>query len=232
MLHDLEAAVGASGFILRGGFHPDVRDDLPLLPDGRKAGTLVLIGSAGPDMWRHFQSGCSDGPDPLDRWTSQELGRIAEGFGGQAVFPFQPPFLPFQRWLRRADPSHVSPLRILIHHEYGLWHAIRGALLFADTLDLPQAQKEPSPCTSCHTHPCMTSCPVHAFSAHGLDTTRCATHLASAEGVACMSLGCRARRACPVGETYQHQPEQAAFHMRALLALHHGVEPKMDEPAI
>ncbi len=32
-----------------------------------------------------------------------------------------------------------------------------------------------------------------------------------------MDLGCRARRACPVGREYFYDPEQAAFHMRAFL---------------
>ncbi len=232
MLHDLNAAVGASGFTLSGGFHPDSRDDLPLLPDGRKTATVVLVGSIGPDMWRHFQAERPNEADPLDRWTAQRLGQVAEAFGALAVFPFQRPFQPFQRWLRRAAPCHVSPLRILIHPEYGLWHAIRGALLFADALELPQPQHAPSPCKTCLAHPCMMACPVNAFSARGLDAALCAAHLASAEGGPCMSHGCLARRACPVGGAYQHHPEQAAFHMAALLDLHKGAERLVDAPPI
>ncbi len=231
MLHDLETAVSACGFTLHGGFHPDARDEMPMLPDGRKAATIILIGSAGTDLWRHFQSDSPDKPDPLDRWTAQKLGPIAETFGAHAVFPFQSPFQPFQRWLQRAETCHVSPLRLLIHPEYGLWHAIRGAMLFANLLELPEVEKAHSPCKTCHAHPCMTACPVNAFSAHGLDTTLCAAHLASTEGGACMSRGCLARRACPVGVSYQHQPEQAAFHMAALLATHQGAKLQTDAPA-
>lgn len=227
MLDDLEAAVRASGFTLCGGLHPDSRDKVPLLADGRKAGTVVLIGSAGPDLWRHFQAECPSGPDPLDRWTAQRLGQIAETFGARAVFPFQTPFLPFQSWLKRAAHSHVSPLGILIHREYGLWHAIRGALLFAEKLELPQVQSGPSPCAACVMQPCMTACPVNAFSTRGLDIALCAAHLADAQGEACRSHGCMARRACPVGVSYQHGPEQAAFHMAALGAFHHKAEPQM-----
>jgi len=152
------------------------------------------------------------------------LARVAEQFGAHAVFPFQRPFLPFQRWLRRAERCWVSPLRILIHPELGLWHAIRGALLFAETLDLPEKQEASPTCKGCIEHPCMTACPVGAFSARGLDTARCAAYLASVEGSDCMANGCLARRACPVGRRYQHSPEQAAFHMVALLEHHRTAE--------
>ena len=46
------------------------------------------------------------------------------------------PWLPFQQWARKAEPVHVSPLGVLIHPDYGLWHSYRGALCF-DTRLLP-----------------------------------------------------------------------------------------------
>jgi hypothetical protein len=39
-----------------------------------------------------------------------------------------------------------------------------------------------------------------------------------------MDLGCRARRACPVGRGYHYDPKQAAFHMRAFLDARRTVE--------
>lgn len=220
MLNDLRDAVGRFGLFVRGGFEPEPRDNVPPLRDWRETRAVVLVGSAGPAMWRHFQEQRPAGPDPLDRWTAHKLREVSARFGASAVFPFDRPFLPFQRWLRRTEPCRVSPLRILIHPEYGLWHAMRGALLFGEPVDLPAKLQGDPPCKGCAGRPCMTACPVDAFSARGLDTARCAKHLASPEGRDCMLHGCLARRACHVGRAYQHGADQAAFHMSALLDGH------------
>jgi hypothetical protein len=58
---------------------------------------------------------------------------------------------------------------------------------------------------------------VGAFSADGYDVAACAAHLKSAAGADCMTGGCLARRACPVGAEHRHAPDQAAFTMRAFL---------------
>lgn len=220
VLTRIDNAVGEFGFILRGGFGPNSGDGVPETLGGAKTRTLVLIGSVGDRMWHRFSSERRDEPDPLDRWTERTLEEIAGRYGAGVVFPFQRPFLPFQRWLKRGDPSHASPLRLLIHPEYGLWHVLRAAFLFAEPLDLPKEPKAAPPCKGCADTPCMTGCPVDAFSARGLDIDRCAGHLASAAGADCMAHGCLARRACPMGASYRHIPDQAAFHMEALRRMH------------
>ena len=122
------------GLIVRGGFHPDTSDGVPGNP-----GTLVLIGNAGPAMWEVFAKEHRGGPDPLDAWTRTVLGGVAAKLGATALFPFDgPPYLPFQRWAMRAEAVFPSPIGPLIHPEYGLWHAYRGALAFAEALDLPE----------------------------------------------------------------------------------------------
>jgi len=44
----------------------------------------------------------------------------------------------------------------------------------------------------------------------------CKTYLATDAGKSCMTNGCAARRACPVGAK-RRLPAQAAFHMEAFL---------------
>lgn len=200
------------GMVVLGAFHPEPDDGVPGDP-----GTLVLVGNAGPAMWRAFAAGRPAGADPLDAWTRQELCAIARDLGASALFPFGgPPYLPFQRWAQTAGPAQPSPLGILIHPDYGLWHAYRGALAFADGLDLPVADTRPVPCDTCRDRPCLTACPVGAFSlAGGYDVAVCADHLTGPAGVDCNDLGCRARRACPVGREFAYAREQAMFHMAA-----------------
>src|SRR4030095_137820 len=49
------------------------------------------------------------------------------------------------RWAMRAEAVAPSPLGILIHPDYGLWHAYRGALAFAERLALPPRGARPLP---------------------------------------------------------------------------------------
>ncbi len=135
-----------------------------------------------------------------------------------ALFPFGgPPYLPFQRWAKRAEPVHDSPLGLLIHPEFGLWHSYRAALAFAERLELPDRPAVQSPCASCADKPCLTACPVGAFTGETYDVPRCIAHIGRAERGACIENACLARRACPVGRAYAYGPEQARFHMGAFL---------------
>jgi Fe-S-cluster-containing hydrogenase component 2 len=105
-----------------------------------------------------------------------------------------------------------------MHPDWGLWHAYRGALAFADHIDLPPPDLRPSPCDSCADKPCLSACPVGAFSTAGYDVATCVTHIPAPAGAECMNNGCLARRACPIGPQYRHTQEQAQFHQRAFLA--------------
>jgi hypothetical protein len=210
---DIIATLAAHGLLPRGAFHPGPEDGAP---DG--AGTILLVGNAGPRMWRTFPAAMPQGPDPLDCWSKSVLGEIARRFDATAHYPSDgPPYLPFQRWAMKAEPVRSSPLGILIHPDYGLWHGYRGALAFAGALPLPPRNERASPCDDCADRPCLSTCPVAAFGEAGYDVPACAAHLRTGEGADCMALGCRARRACPVGHDYIYEPAQAEFHMAAFM---------------
>lgn len=217
----IDAAAGRLGLVLRGAFHCQASDDVPAQPDGRESRTLVLIGNHGGGLWPRFQAApeARDGrPDPLNRWSERVIGALAAELGGLALFPFGgPPYRPFLRWAQRAEPVAPSPLGMLIHPDYGLWHAYRGAVALAEALTLPPRAESPSPCESCTEKPCLTACPVGAFTGAGYEVTACAGHIAEPAGADCMDLGCRARRACPLGRDYHYPAAQARFHMEAFL---------------
>ncbi len=221
-LEQVEEALREKGLVPRGAFHPEDGDGVPLLAEGGAAGTVVLAGNAGPEMWKAFSDHRPAGPDPLDGWSHTVLEGLAREFGAEALYPAgKPPYLPFQRWAMRAEPVYSSPIGILIHPDYGLWHGYRGALAFAARLDLPAPDTRPSPCESCEDKPCLTSCPVDAFSEdEDYDTPTCIAHIATPKGADCMNQGCRARRVCPIGRDYIYAPEQAAFHMDAFVKAH------------
>jgi hypothetical protein len=210
MLSDLARTLAASGLILRGGFHPE-RDEHGA---SEGAATVLLVGNAGPAMWQAFAPHIDGDPHPLDGWTRRVVDPIADEFGARAVYPFGPGAPPFQRWALRADMVHSSPLGILIHPEYGLWHAYRAALLFEAKLPLPPRSDAPSPCHSCVDTPCLAACPVGAFTGSRYDVPACAAHLGSPEAT-CATVGCHARNACPVGAEWRSPDAQIRFHMAA-----------------
>ena len=209
MLALLAAALSAHGLILRGGFHPE-----PEEPGLEQAGTVLLVGHAGPAMWAAFEPHLDGAPDPLNRWTVRVIEPLAQAFAARALYPFGEPHWPFQRWAQRAEGLHPSPLGLLIHPEYGLWHAWRAALAFSERLPLPARRDAPSPCESCADKPCLSACPVGAFSSTGYEVTACAAHLSSA-AASCRELGCHARDACPIGRVWRYPEAHIRFHMAA-----------------
>ncbi len=232
-LETVRQAATASGLSLRGGFHPQAEHAVPALKNGEPARTLLLLGNTDGAMWRAFRISPEGRGDeaasglpaadqelgPMDRWSRRVISALAEELGAMPVFPFGgPPYHPFPSWAQQAEPVWPSPLGVLVHRDYGLWHAYRGALCFDSRIELPLGTAGESPCSSCADRPCLSACPVSAFSGQDYNVPACAAHIAQPEGEDCIALGCRARRACPVGVDFRYQPEQAAFHMRAFLA--------------
>lgn len=204
------AALAGRGFRCRGGFHPGPEDGVPGTP-----ATVILAGSLGASIWPAFAKGRRSEPEPLDAWTERTLDRLAAEWGALALYPFQgPPYLPFQQWAMRAEGLKPSPLGILMHPEFGLWHAYRGALAFAEAIELPAPVVAIHPCDGCP-RPCLAACPVGAFGAGAYDVPACVAHLA--KGGECLERGCLARRACPVGREHAYPPPLARFHMEAFL---------------
>ena len=220
-LDSVIAAVEAEGLASRGAFHVVAEDAVPPFGGGAPAATLVLVGNTGPGMWAVFAASdeANDGePDALDRWSRRVVSRLAHTLGGVAHFPFGgPPWLPFIRWAQRAGPVFPSPIGPLVHPDFGLWHAYRGAIAFRGPIDLPPRDDRASPCESCADRPCLSSCPVGAFTASGYDVEVCVAHIETRSGARCFGEGCLARHVCPVGREMAYDAPQAAFHMRAFL---------------
>jgi len=210
----IAAALEPFGLIARGGFRPQADDQVPGAPQ-----VVVLVGNAGPALWRVFTAHRTPGPHAMNRWTRETLDGIATDLGATALYPFDgPPWLPFQRWAQKAEAVYPSPVGMLIHPDHGLWHAYRGALAFETAVEnLPARDRRASPCETCPEKPCLSTCPVSAFTGERYDVDACAGHLGRAEGFDCLDLGCRARRACPVGKAAVYDSAQARFHMEAFL---------------
>ncbi len=215
MLGRLKHSLESSGLAVRGGFHFD--------EDGVTK-TLYLIGHGGSGFWESFSK--SDylnlDKDPLDNWTKNVVGAIAITLNAKPFYPSDgPPYQPFQQWAKASEGLEASPLGMLVHPEFGLWHAYRAALVFDGAEDIEPRLAITDICTSCIDQPCLSSCPVGAFSIiDGYDVPACVDHLKSEEDNGCMAKGCQARRSWPIGQSYRYDPDHAAFHMKAFRASH------------
>ncbi len=211
-------AFADSGLLVRGGFAARDDDALPAGRAGTPAAAIVLLGNAGGDLWPAFSAGRRDEPHPLDAWARRTVGPLAARLDARAVYPSDRPWHPFQQWAMRAEPVAPSPIGLLIHPDYGLWHAYRAALLLDEVpADLPPRVDRPVPCATCVGRPCLHACPVGAHSATGFAVSACERHLRSDVAPHCMEVGCRSRDGCPVGRDSRFPDEQVAFHQRAFL---------------
>ena len=210
--HATLQALSKARLCVLGGFTISPYDGLP-----QSNGTLLLIGPDEPAFWPDFirSSEYNDGhPDPMDRWSKRVLSRIAIDNSAAAIFPSDgPPFHPFYSWALRSGHAWKSPIGLLVHEQAGLFVSYRGALLVPWQVQMPIATP---PCTACATKPCQTTCPVGAFANDSYDVPTCKSYLTTPEGRTCMTQGCAARRACPVGQD-RRVTDQSAFHMDAFL---------------
>jgi len=220
---EISAELAVDGLILRGGFHFTSQETAPAGRSGIPAKSVLLVGQAGAAPWLHFLQWRERQPqataNPLDTWSRGVIGSVAEKFGARAVSPSDRPYLPFQQWAMRAEGLRPSPLGILMHPRYGLWHAYRGALLFEDEIALADADATIHLCDTCVEKPCLKSCPVDAYSAGGFAHQACLAHVRSANGSPCRTGGCLDRNACPYGADYRYPADVQAFHMAAFAGL-------------
>lgn len=183
-----------------------------IVEDGDRS--IALLSPDEPDYWPHFQASeeaRDGGPNPLDRWSTRVITRMADTLGGTALFPFEgPPWHPFPTWAVASGEAWHAPTGLIVHRRAGLFASYRGAIAFDAGLNSVTAT---SPCPTC-AQPCVTACPVDAFVGGGYDVPRCKAFLDTNEGQDCRTNGCRVRRACPVGQD-RRLPAQSAFHMRS-----------------
>ena len=221
------ATLSKAGLAVRGSFQVDESDSVPTMASGNSAKSMVLVGNIGGSLWPPFvaahpkESADNESrPTLLDDWSRHVLTEVAGTLGGSAacmpLFPFEgPPFLPFIRWAQHAEAVIPSPIGPLIHPDYGLWHAYRGALAFAHHVPLPEHEERQNPCDTCVEKPCLSGCPVRAHAHDAFDLSRCMDHVVTDVGSPCMANGCLARQACPVGSEFRYTSNQAHFHMVA-----------------
>jgi len=218
-METIQTLASEHGLAIRGSFPVTQDDRVPDIDSLTPSASLVLFGNVGSSIWQVFRHSpeYADGqPDPLNRWSERIGKAIAARLGGLALFPFGgPPYLPFLSWAGKAEHLKSSKLGMLIHPEYGLWHAYRFAIALPEICSFERAEGASDICAQCPDQPCLKGCPVNAFSGSEYDVEACYRYLDRHPMTQCMKTGCQARVSCPKGARFRYQGEHAAFHMEA-----------------
>ena len=209
---DLDKDIHSAGLTILGELQ--VTDDDPV---PKEAQSILLLGPDEPNFWKIFKE--SDEfkdrkANPLDRWSKRIIDNIAVKNDCSPLYPFGgQPYKPFFSWALRSGTVWSSPVHLAIHKDRGLFVSFRGALAINQIRKMDQRFK--NPCTKCPA-PCLSACPVNAFTESGYDVAKCKEHISGVDSRNCKSLGCNTRRACPVGANLRNF-EQSLFHMENFL---------------
>ena len=122
----IEEELAPYGFKALGVFTIEADDKVPV----ENGVSAVLIGNYGGEMFDRYASDRDPLTQTMDEWTQHVIDPIAKGLNASALYPFAKPFLPFQKWARRAKAGRQSPLGLNIHPVYGMWHGYRAFLIF------------------------------------------------------------------------------------------------------
>jgi hypothetical protein len=193
---ELVASCGIREFDARAP--PPFRSDV-LMPGARG---VVVVGSAGPLLWRRFidrmraRPALWDDPHPYDAFVAEILG-AADGALAEAGIRFRrfdaafhaPLRVSFVALAQLVGLGTPGPFALLIHPDHGAWWALRGAWLVEAEVEPPLTARRP--CDGCAA-PCVG----------GWEAAEGAIARATPE----------VRGRCVVGQASRYDEDQIAYH--------------------
>lgn len=212
------------------GLPGDLRTAVAPAPGERQ---LILIGNAGPTLWRTLTAAGTGGADPIDDFSRQAVCRwFAEhcpGHRARLLYPGDSP-VGLQRLGQLAGWHHASPFRIGIQPGWGSWFAYRVVLVTDTALPLTTPLDTESPCTRCADTPCITACPADALADRDFSLARCIAYRCQPDSP-CAST-CLARLACPVGSEHRYDEAQIrhGYGQSLTMIRHYHAQGRTNDP--
>ncbi|HPR07556.1 MAG TPA: hypothetical protein PLI17_13075 [Denitromonas sp.] len=170
---------------------------------------LILIGNAGPTLWRSVCASDIDSNDPIDAFSVREANRWLDqhcpGHTQHRLYPGHAP-VDLQQLGQLAGWHHASPFKLGIQPGWGTWFAYRVALLADTALPGTAPRHTTSPCLGCIDSPCVRSCPAGAMADGNFALDACIDYRQRPDS-RCADT-CVARLHCPVGEANRYDTAQ------------------------
>ncbi len=185
--------------------------------------SLLLVGNAGSAMWRAMPEEYFGRDDPVDDYSKETVKQVMAQFGGsvewQVLFPLSAMGShcpPLQALGRLAGWHHDSPLGSGIHSRFGLWFAYRAVVALNAELESTSHEAGESPCLSCQSQACVSSCPADALSIGESPDMSCCAQYRMQPASRCAE-SCESRIACPVAAQWRYDTSQISYHYRLAL---------------
>ncbi|MCG6863544.1 MAG: hypothetical protein LJE70_20140 [Chromatiaceae bacterium] len=175
---------------------------------------LVLIGHGGRRMWEALHERGARTTDPIDHYSVSLTRIFVQDYLGNPtvlwLYPDAEYLIPLQQLGEAAGWSFPTPLGTGISPKFGVWFAYRAA--FLTNADLPLVCEAPalSPCATCVTKRCMSTCPASAIKTGAVDIDSCAHHRLRPQS-RCADR-CLARLACPMCPQHCYTLPQIQYH--------------------
>lgn len=170
--------------------------------------SVLVVGNAGPALWRRFAAARPGGREPFDRFVEAALERCAPGAFATYTERRGGRPLPLVALAERAGLGVRGRIGVLIHPVYGPWTSLR-AVVYSEEDATPEPLVGFDPCTGCPA-PCVDACRGGVIG-HGFDGEGCFRTKLLERGC---RVACDARAACVVGPEHAFPPEAVAHHSR------------------
>jgi epoxyqueuosine reductase len=184
---------------------------------------LILIGHGGQSLWQNINLTQSKSQHPIDDFSHQQCKKYFQQNSNvkkyQILFPQtdnNQAAINLQALGELAGWHNDSPFKVGINHQWGTWFAYRAVILTESnfkTTNLNERQtlnQRQSPCSTCSTKICISSCPAGALNNNVYDFESCVDYRQTPKSK-CADR-CVARMACPVAFDHQYKLEQTQYH--------------------
>lgn len=187
---------------------------------------LILIAHGGSLLWQklkvYIQDSSEKLTDPVDHYTCFKTTEFfSQRFSVnefELLYPYQSKtslWLPLQSLGEMAGWHNTSPFKLGINQEWGSWFAYRAVVLVKSRYLPTKKIEQQSPCVSCQSKICITSCPAAAITQRDLLLNQCLKYRLQPDSL-CQNR-CLARLACPVANQHRYSEEQLDYHYRLSL---------------
>ncbi len=228
------AALSAQGLNLQAVFAvaalpAAIREALPDTDAGEPFAQLILIGNAGPALWRAVEATNITSADPIDDFSTQAVCRWLDGLAGggerQMLYPGTAP-VGLQTLGNVAGWHHPSPFMVGIQPHWGTWFAYRAVVLANTRLPISAPVHTTSPCNACGDRPCVRACPAAAMASGRFSLEACLDYRRAPDSACART--CVARLRCPVGAEHRYPEAQIRHAYTHSLRMIRGHEPERE----
>ena len=184
---------------------------------------LVLIGHVGKRLWQQVKLWHSSikSENPIDDFSDEAIQNYFEKHFSNDDFEL---VFPYSNQSQKSNSTpiglqalgevvgwhHSSPFRVGINEQWGSWFAYRAVVLVRSDFKTSETLKSVSPCHSCDTKPCESSCPPNALDNDEFNLKHCIDYRKLDDSL-CKDR-CIARMSCPVATEQQYELEQIQYH--------------------